>query len=190
MPLFTRVAIRRDQALVERRGRPRQADVVADHAEAAQSVRVRVFVRLVEPSVFPVRRGDGVYGSGVQRLVQRLENLPDGLLLIVAVQHVHVDVVRAEHAEAGRQLLAHHLGEVVVGDIGSERRKNYTVIGDSVNIASRLEGFSKTVPARLIVSEEVYTALDDDLKREFRSLGAVTLKGKSTGIKVYGAWPA
>ncbi len=62
-------------------------------------------------------------------------------------------------------------------------------IGDSVNIASRLEGLSKTTSASLIVSEEVYTSLSDDLKRDFRSLGSAKLKGKTANIRVYGALP-
>ena len=79
-----------------------------------------------------------------------------------------------------------HLGEVVVGDIGSERRKNFTVIGDNVNIASRLEAYSKSTQSKIIVSEDVYAALSGELKLKFRALGAAKLRGKSEATRVYG----
>lgn len=59
-------------------------------------------------------------------------------------------------------------------------------IGDTVNTASRLEGACKDFGRPLIVGEEVYKRLDDELKGRFTRLGEIPLKGKSAPTVVYG----
>lgn len=107
------------------------------------------------------------------------------LVMLDSVARINAEL-RAEEGDAAAQIrigIGINTGECVVGNVGSIRRLSYSVLGDPVNLASRLEGQTKTYGVPIIVSE--------DTQREAEAFAAVELdliavKGRKTAVRVYG----
>jgi len=74
-------------------------------------------------------------------------------------------------------------GEALVGNMGSDQRFDYSVIGDPVNLASRLESSSKTLGKTLVISENTMKGIEEMFPFEY--IDSITVKGKTEPIKVY-----
>jgi adenylate cyclase len=74
-------------------------------------------------------------------------------------------------------------GEATIGNIGSEIKKNYTVVGDTVNLSSRLESITKEQKVPLIFSEYTYEKVKG--KIDCRRIGNVTVKGRGQAVDIY-----
>lgn len=85
-----------------------------------------------------------------------------------------------------------HFGPVILGDIGNARRMEFATLGDTVNIASRLEGVTRTMPCRIVVSREVIEAVGDAGLRagycaRMQLRPAIALKGRDRPIDIWTA---
>lgn len=76
-----------------------------------------------------------------------------------------------------------HSTEVIVGNIGSDEKINYTLMGDGVNLGSRLEGTNKVYKTWILASENIHKVVSE--KFLFRPIDIVAVKGKKEGIKIY-----
>jgi adenylate cyclase len=76
-----------------------------------------------------------------------------------------------------------HFGDAVIGNVGSAERMNYTALGNSVNLAARLEGLNKEYGTTILVSEAVRNRVE--YRFRFRDIASVIAKGVTTETRVY-----
>ena len=84
-----------------------------------------------------------------------------------------------------------HFGYVMTGDVGSERLMTFTVVGDTVNVASRLQSLSKEIGTKLVASDALVSAVKDEMRQEsqlvdeLRLVGPTLLRGREHETIVY-----
>ena len=109
--------------------------------------------------------------------IEQRRRLPDLRRLAESIPHFPVPLDRIE-IRCGIAT-----GEVVTGNIGPEQSRNYTVVGDAVNVAARLEQANKTFGTRILASEATRNAAGDDI--EFRELDFMPLRGRARPVRIY-----
>lgn len=128
-----------------------------------------------------------IFGAPFKRDDDALRAVKSAVAMIRELEELNLKMTSPEDKlEVG---IGIHTGEAIVGNIGSDRRLDYTVIGDNVNLASRIEGLTKHYHCPILISEATYKqvvgkySLDDGF--EIREIDQVIVKGKSKPITVY-----
>ncbi|TCW60076.1 adenylate/guanylate cyclase domain-containing protein [Treponema sp. J25] len=123
-----------------------------------------------------------VFGAPVKHGNDALDSVLAGLGMIDALS-----IFNAEQKKLGGpefQIgVGINYGIVTVGNIGCEKKMNYTVIGDTVNLASRLEGLTKKYHQPILFSQSVYEQVKDQVL--CRTVDKVAVKGKTIGVPIY-----
>jgi adenylate cyclase len=113
----------------------------------------------------------------------------DRALAAALEMRARLERLNARRAAAGKPPLRNgigiHTGTVLAGSIGSAERSSYALVGDAVNLASRIQGLNKELGTEILVSDATRTRLRGEAALE--ALPAVRVKGKSVEVSVYRA---
>ena len=131
--------------------------------------------------------GDSIYAMW-NAPTENADHVDDGCRCTLELKSA-IDELNAENARIGKPELVTrfglHTGVAVVGSVGAKDRRQYTAMGDTVNVASRLEGMNKQFGTSILVSASVKQKAGDLPHIAFRALGAATAKGRHEQIEVY-----
>src|SRR6266403_1899885 len=124
-----------------------------------------------------------VFGAPITRADDPLRAVRAALGMRHALKAFNIRQTRAQKPTVETGIGICH-GEAISGNIGSEERMEFTVIGDPVNIASRLEGLTKTSGFKILIDETVFQRVKGEFECVF--IGEEQVKGKRRLVKVYG----
>jgi len=166
-------------------------------SENAPSDQVVIWLNDYFSRMYPIITGHGGHinkfmGDGLMIVFGAPESRGDaaearhavacGLDMLVAVERMNV-----EWQDTGRPIIKIGVGittgEATCGVVGAERRLEYTIIGDIVNLSARLEATTKEYGVPLLASEPTALLLDDTFEK--RALGEVKVKGKNTSTRIF-----
>ncbi len=133
---------------------------------------------------------DKYIGDAVMAVFGVPQPLPDhavaacrGALAAQRVFRQFSDDIAREHGHRPQMRIGINTGEMIVGNLGSERKKNYTVLGDPVNLASRLEGANKEFGTSIMLGESTARLVQSHFVT--RPLTRLRVKGKTEAIEVH-----
>jgi len=160
--------------------RSRSPQDVVDRLDGAFAVLVDILDR--HGGIVNKFLGDGflaLFGAPLTAPDAAHRAVAAGREMLSAMEHIN-----AQSSWPLRIGIGIHFGEVVAGNIGSPRRKEYTVIGDTVNFAARLEALNKEFGSQLLISSAVRETLGDD-GHDAVALGEVAVRGYERPVAVY-----
>ncbi len=123
-----------------------------------------------------------VFGAPVQREKDPLHAVRAAVHMRVALGKLN-ERLHERGMPGIRTGIGIHTGDVVAGNIGSDKRMEYTVIGDAVNLASRLESSTKDVGVDILISEDTYEAVKNEI--DARPVRELTVKGREKPVMTY-----
>lgn len=129
--------------------------------------------------------GDGlmaVFGAPIDSDHHKLESVQAALTVLSAIE----DRIQSGELPPLKVGIGIHSGEAMTGNVGSEKRMEYTIIGDVVNVASRLEQATKSAGTRLLVSSEVYEGITGKAQQSLTHRGQLKVRGRDEALPVYG----
>ena len=138
-----------------------------------------------EDGVVDKNSGDAimaVFGAPVPKPEDAVHAVRAAVKMRQALRHLNERLI-ARGLTPLRTGIGIHTGEVVAGNIGSERRMEYTVIGDAVNLASRLESNTKDLGVNVLISEDTYALTKHVV--EARAMKEITVKGRAQPVMTY-----
>ena len=134
---------------------------------------------------------DKFMGDGVMALFEQDHHALSARNAVVAAidMHAEVTVYNQHRANSGYAPIdigiGINTGSVIIGTVGSSERMDSTVLGDSVNVASRLQELTKQFGVKIVISEHTRHALGDDARFQLRELGEVAVRGRRSRVRVY-----